>query len=235
MTNVLEQQWSRNDTPDNSEDTIVSRFGRQVAAVPDQLAIVTDEISLTYRALDLKASRIAAVLASLPSQRERPIMLFMKDEAARVAAMLGALKANRIFIPVAPNSPQKWVTQVIEDSGAAQIIVDSSTRSIAELAATGSVTVMEVEQLARSLEPFVADRTASPDDTAYIVYTSGSTGRPKGVANSHRRLLRTSDIRNPLAGVGRGDRYANLRSSGVSSGIRNSLLAVTFGGMPVSV
>ena len=128
MTNVLEQQWSRNDTSDNSEDTIASRFERQVAAVPDKLAIVTDEISLTYRALDLKASRIAAALASLPSQRDRPIVLFMKDEAARIAAMLGALKANRIFIPLAPNSPEKWVTQVIENSGTAQIIVDSSTR-----------------------------------------------------------------------------------------------------------
>ena len=101
MSNVLERQWSRNDTSDNSEDTIASRFERQVAAVPDKLAIVTDEISLTYRALDLKASRIAAVLASLPSQRDRPIVLFMKDEAARIAAMLGALKANRIFIPFA--------------------------------------------------------------------------------------------------------------------------------------
>ena len=95
---TLWQQRSRNDTSDNSEDTIASRFERQVAAVPDKLAIVTDEISLTYRALDLKASRIAAALASLPSQRDRPIMLFMKDEAARIAAMLGALKANRIFI-----------------------------------------------------------------------------------------------------------------------------------------
>ena len=173
-----------------------------MAAVPDKLAIVTDEISLTYRALDLKASRIAAVLASLPSQRDRPIVLFMKDEAARIAAMLGALKANRIFIPLAPNSPEKWMTQVIENSGTAQIIVDSSTRSIAELAATGGVTVMEVEQLARSSEPFVADRTASPDDTAYIVYTSGSTGRPKGVANSHRSLIRPSDVRNRYSGSG---------------------------------
>ena len=43
MTEVLEQQWSRNDTSGNSEDTIVSRFERQVAAVPDELAIVTDE------------------------------------------------------------------------------------------------------------------------------------------------------------------------------------------------
>ena len=113
----------------------------------------------------------------------------MKHEAARIAAMLGALKANRIFISLAPNSPEEWISQVIEDSGAAQIIVDRSTRSIAERAATGSVTVIEVEQLAQSSEPFVADRTASPDDTAYIVYTSGSTGRPKGVAQQSPRLL----------------------------------------------
>jgi RNA polymerase sigma factor (sigma-70 family) len=51
----VEQQWSRNYTSDISEDTIASRFERQVAAVPDKLAIVTDEISLTYRALDRKA------------------------------------------------------------------------------------------------------------------------------------------------------------------------------------
>ena len=109
MTNVLEQQRSDNDTSDNSEDTIASRFERRVAAVPDELALVTDEISLTYRALDLQASRIAAALASLLSQRHRPIALFMKDEAARIAAVLGALKANRIFIPLAPNSPEPWV------------------------------------------------------------------------------------------------------------------------------
>jgi amino acid adenylation domain-containing protein len=232
-------QTSRNDTSDNSEETIAldnseetitSRFERQVATVPDKLALVTDEISLTYRALDLKASSIAAALASLPFQTDRPIVLFLKDEAARIAAMLGALKGNRIFIPLAPDSPQQWVTQVIEDSGTAQIIVDSSTRSVAELAATGDVTVMEVEQLARSLEPSVADRTASPDNTAYIVYTSGSTGRPKGVANSHRRLIRSSDVRNRAAGVGCSDRYTNLRSSGVSSWIRNSLSPLLCGG-----
>ena len=48
MTEVLEQQWLGNEkTSGNPEDTIVSRFERQVAAVPDELAIVTDEISLT--------------------------------------------------------------------------------------------------------------------------------------------------------------------------------------------
>ena len=64
--NLIEQQRSSNDNLDSDEDTIASRFERQVEAVPDNLAIVTDDISLTYRALDLKASRIAAALTSLP-------------------------------------------------------------------------------------------------------------------------------------------------------------------------
>ena len=154
----------------------------------------------------------------------------MKDEAARIAAVLGVSKANRIFIPLGANSPEQWVTQVIEDSGAAQILVDSPTRSIAELAAAGSVTVIEVDQLGPSLEPFVADRTASPDDTAYVVYTSGSTGRPKGVASSHRSLISNCDVRNVVTGLGRISRYANLRSSGVYSWIRNTFSPLLSGG-----
>jgi amino acid adenylation domain-containing protein len=230
MTDVLAQERPRDNSLVNSEDTILSRFERQVTAVPDKLAIVTDKISLTYRALDLKASRIAAALTSLPSQRESPIALFIKDEAARNATMLGVLKANRIFIPLAPDSPHKWVTQVIEDSGTAHLIVDNSTHSIAGLAATSGVNVIEVEHLAQSLLPFLSDRVASADDTAYIVYTSGSTGRPKGVALSHRSIIRSSDVRNLIAVVRRSDRHANLRSSGVSSGILNSLLPLLSGG-----
>ena len=88
MTSVLEQQQRCVGSPDNTEDTIVSRFRLQVEAAPNQLALVTDDVSLTYRALDLTASRIATVLHSLPSSRERPIILFMRDDAARVAQTL---------------------------------------------------------------------------------------------------------------------------------------------------
>ena len=81
------------------------------------------------------------------------------------------------------------MTQVIEDSGAAQIIVDSPTRSIAELCGHRQRHCRGGRSARPITEPFVADRTASPDDTAYVVYTSGSTGRPKGVASSHRSLI----------------------------------------------
>ena len=157
MTRDLERQRSPSDTSD-TEDTIVSRFERQVAAAPDKPAIVTDEISLTYRALDLKANCIAAALASRPSERNQPIVLFTKGEAARIAAILGVLKANRIFVPLAPDSPKEWLTQVIADSGAEQILVDGSTRLAAELAAGDHVTVVNVDELTLSAQPFAIDQ-----------------------------------------------------------------------------
>ena len=89
---------------------------------------------------------------------------------------------------------------------------------------------MEIEQFPGSLQPFVTDRTASPDDTAYIVYTSGSTGRPKGVAITHRSLIWRGDVRYPLFGLGRSDRYANLRSSGGAAGVNITLLSLLCGG-----
>ena len=211
-------------------DTIASRFDRQVAALHDKLALVTERVSLTYRALDLEASRMAAMLASHPSQRNQPIMILMRDEASCVAAVLGALKTNHIVIPVAADSPNHWVAQVIADSGTGHIIVDESTRSMAELAATGRATVMQIGQLNLSSEQFVADQAASPDDTAYIVYTSGSTGQPKGVANSHRRLLHSNDARSRLLEAVPSDRHANLRSCGVGTWVTHTLLPLLSGG-----
>src|SRR6185437_5361249 len=109
MTNLRDQPLAGDDISDSSEDTIALRFERQVAIVPDRLAIVTEKVSLTYRALDELANRIAAAITSLASRRDQPIILLIKDEADRVAAMLGALKARRIFISLAADSPEKWV------------------------------------------------------------------------------------------------------------------------------
>lgn len=229
MPTVLDY-CSPSDQSDDCLNTIASRFEHQAAAHADELAIVADDISLTYRALDLKASRIAGTLIAPPSQKDRPVVLFMKDEAARIAAMLGAAKANRIFIPLAPVSPARWVSQILEESDAVQVIVDSSTYLVADKAASGGVAIMEVEELDRLSESFASDRPARSDDTAFIVYTSGSTGRPKGVANSQRGFIRNCDIRIQAAEVGCNERYANLRSSGQYSWIRNSLSPLLSGG-----
>lgn len=231
MTDVIEQRHLERDPSENSEeDTIVSRFLRQVGATPHKQAIVTDESSLTYRTVDLHADRIAAALVSRHSEQSRPVVIFMGGEMARVTAMLGTLKANRIFIPAAPNSPGKWIREIIEDSGAGQVVADGFTRSIAEQAAPPNVPILEAEQLAGSRDSLTIRNTGLADDAAYIVYTSGSTGRPKGVVVSHRSLLRRNDIRNKLFPFNCFERSANLRSSATSAGLNATLLPLLSGG-----
>src|SRR5689334_6170444 len=156
----------------SNEETIASRFEQQAAAFPDKLAVVTDARSLTYGTLDVQAGSIAAGLASVPSDNSRPVVIFVSGEMACVAAMLGALKANRIFIPLAPSSPEGWVGQVTKDSGSAQIIADTATRAIAKRAAPNDVTVLEFEQLVNSGNKVVTARSSHTDDPAYVVYTS---------------------------------------------------------------
>jgi acyl-coenzyme A synthetase/AMP-(fatty) acid ligase/thioesterase domain-containing protein/acyl carrier protein len=231
MTATIERPVLQNDASENSEDdTIISRFDRQVAAAPDKCIIVSNENALSYQALDLQASRVAAALASFCSKQGQPIVIFVSGEVPCVTAMLGALKANRIFVPLASSSPEGWVSEVIKDSGSTEIIVDTTTRPIAKRTVTNGVQILEFEQLVSSASKVVTDNSAHPDDAAYIVYTSGSTGRPKGVAVTHRGLLRRNDIRNTMFPFNCFDRSANLRSSASSAGINATLLPLLSGG-----
>ena len=229
MTNVRKRELAHCDTQNDPEDTIASRFERQAAATPRNLAIVTEETSITYGELNSKADRIAAILISLPSTPDKPIAVLVRDEILRAAAILATFKASRILIPLSLDFPGGWLSQVIEDSRAAHIIVDNSTCSVTEHLTSTSVTVLDVEALARSSEETVAHPTASPDDPAYIIYTSGSTGRPKGVVNSHRSFTRRGDVRHSAFGLSSSDRYGNVRSGGVSSGFNNALMPLLAG------
>ncbi len=227
---VVPRDLERDSSEKFDEDTIISRFEQQVAAAPDKLIIVGDEISLSHRALDLQANCIAAALASFRSEKAGPVVIFVSGEVTCVAAMLGALKANRIFIPLASSSPGGWVSEVIKDSGSTQVIVDDRTLPLAKGAATNGITVLQVEQLVNSGKKLAIDSNCHADDAAYVVYTSGSTGRPKGVAVSHRSLLRRNDIRNALFPFNCFERSANLRSSASSAGINATLLPLLSGG-----
>src|SRR5262245_13280742 len=162
---------------DGPYDTIGARFERQAAATPDNLAVVTDELSLTYRELDAMASRIAGGLAILPSHGDRPVALLMSEGPLLYAAMLGAAKAGRIFFVLAVTSPELWRSALVAESGAACIVTDSSWHALAVRVVGTEASVLEVERIGALAAPAMAEMARSPNSPACIVYTSGSTGR----------------------------------------------------------
>jgi amino acid adenylation domain-containing protein len=214
---------------DRLYETIGTRFERQAAATPDNLAVVTDELSLTYGELDAVASRIAGGLAVLASNSDRPVALLMPEGPFLYAAILGAAKAGRIFFVLPVTSPEPWLSTLVADSAAEHILTDNSLCAVAVRVAGTEASVLEVERIAASAAPVTAEMPRTPNAPACIVYTSGSTGRPKGVVLTHRGLLHRQDLQVEFLGLQQADRVANLRPASTSAGLGNTLAPLSAG------
>jgi long-chain acyl-CoA synthetase len=144
---------------------------------------------------------------------------------------LGLLSAGMISLGIYPTSAPSQIRQLLADSGATLLVVDTAERldhvlSVRnELPALRTIIVQDdvrpLHSAVKRWDAWLAEGAAAlgadgyaleiarrvgaiaPDDTAGLIYTSGSTGEPKGACISHRYLLASAEsIRDTLALTG---------------------------------
>lgn len=171
------------------EQSIPSRFLKQVENYPQRIAISSKNHQWTYRELHQKASTIAQALSGLIGNNCQRIALLLEHEAPMISAILGTLMSENLYVPLDPNYPQARLEYVIADTQAQVVITDSINWHIAqELSQNLPFTIINIEKLTIH-ENLVNTSQILPDSLAYILYTSGSTGQPKGVVQNHRNVL----------------------------------------------
>lgn len=214
-------------------------------ATPDALAVIDGEHTLTYAALNERASRFANFLleSGLRPGANVAVMLGNRLEFPEIAC--GAAKAGMAIVPVNPRSTTAEATYVAQHSEAAAFVADNALAAVAGEAAAGLRTVLAIggEDFGPSYEK--ALDAASAKDPAVVVpesdpfciaYTSGTTGMPKGVVISHRsRCLtfygtalewglgpsrRTIAVAPMYHGAGFAFAYAGLHTGGTVSMLR---------------
>jgi amino acid adenylation domain-containing protein len=170
--------------------SIPARFAEQVARTPEATAVseAVSRATLTYRELEQRANRLAHHLIRLGVGREDRVAVLMERSAGLVVAFLAILKAGGAYLPVHEAYPADRRQQVLDQSGAAVLLVDDAMRAAG--LPTG-VPVVRVDDPAIADEP-VADPEVPihPGQLAYVIHTSGSTGQPKGVAVTQRDVVR---------------------------------------------
>ncbi|MEN1938909.1 amino acid adenylation domain-containing protein [Paenibacillus sp. 102] len=166
--------------------TFQDLFEEQVLKTPDQIAVICNNQSLTYRELNKKANQLASILQSKGVSKESVIGLMVDRSLEMIIGMMGILKAGGAYLPIDPHYPSERIEYMLQDSQAKCLLSKRTELELLQFA--GEVLYLDDEHLFRG-EGSSLVRESGPHDLAYVIYTSGSTGNPKGVMVEQRSLV----------------------------------------------
>jgi long-chain acyl-CoA synthetase len=187
------------------------------ARLPNKVALIQDEVRVTYRELDDGSDRVAANLGRAGLEPGAAVGLMLPNLVDFVVAYYGILKAGGTVVPMNPLSRAPEVAHLLGDSGAATLIAwaGAAAQALAGAALVGGVDTyvagapagvelppgaLGFDRLLREA-PSAEVAPTTPDDTAVILYTSGTTGRPKGAELSHFNLFMNCHVVGQMFGV----------------------------------
>jgi amino acid adenylation domain-containing protein len=171
------------------ERSIQQRFEAVARRYPDRVAIKTRDAVATYAQLDQVADRIAQALLAASGPEPEPVVLLVADALPGCAAIFGALKAGKAYVPFDPAWPRDRLLALTDAVAPKVIVSDRANAATAQALAGGRRRVLDVDGLPTGAAGGPMSASPGPDALAEIVFTSGSTGTPKGVMQSHRSLL----------------------------------------------
>ena len=174
-----------------SDESITGLFEEQARSTPDGIALVYDQVQITYNELNERANKLAHLLISKGVSTETLVPVCVGKSPDLMVAVLAILKAGGAYVPLDLSYPADRVNFMIKDTDARMIL--TSKRNREKLNFTGDLEIVEIDDASVAAEisrqSVVNPSTpVQPTQLAYIMYTSGSTGRPKGVLIEHRNV-----------------------------------------------
>ena len=189
--------WNDTQTHFSHASHLTEGFARQVARVPDALALACEDEQLTYQEVQARVSQLAHLLRSRGVEHEVLVAIFTERGVPFVVAMMAVFQAGGAFLPLDPQHPVARIRQVIEQSGVKLVLTTSTRDAVLQQALDGLTVerrpqVLSLESLLEDhsmQEPLSLEHYVSPRQLAYVIYTSGSTGLPKGAMIEQAGML----------------------------------------------
>ena len=186
--------------------TLAGLIVAQAASCGDAIAVDDGEIRLTYAELVARARALGSALAPYPE----PIGILLPIGTDYLVAIVAALLADKIFVPMDMGFPEKRNLRIAAQAGMAAVVVDETSAALID------PSVQRIPVTAAGDAGALGEVPVRSDRILTIFYTSGSTGEPKGVCHSEAGLLH--DLRHFIEshGLGADDVHSLLFSPSVS-------------------
>ncbi|RVA16174.1 peptide synthetase, partial [Mesorhizobium sp. M7D.F.Ca.US.004.03.1.1] len=163
--------FARQGLPGERLDTVFEELAQTFAALP---AVISDGRVWTYQELDSRANQFARLLVKRGVRPGHRVGLILDRSAETYVALLAVMKAGAAFVPLATAFPEERMALIIEDAGVSLIVTIAAYASRAGQLPVPHLLIDSAaaeisKQSDAPLKPQA--KTASADDTCYILYT----------------------------------------------------------------
>ena len=228
MTNQEREEllYGFNDTiVEYSEDkSIIDLFKEQVERTPDAVAIIDENVKVTYKELDERSNQLAHYLQSEGVKEKSRLGLLYERGVDMVISMIAVLKSGSAYIPLDTSLPPNRLDFILKDAEINYIVYSNS--SLLKELSSDEYTFLNIQKsLEHSIDTYNSNRSIVSD--TYIMYTSGTTGTPKGIVISDENVITLISDKESSIAIHPSDRvlqWSNYAFDGSTYEIFGSLL-----------
>ncbi|MRH89471.1 AMP-binding protein [Nocardia sp. SYP-A9097] len=187
---------------------VADLFEHAVDAVPDRLAIVCGDRSLTYRELDERANRLAHHLSAKGIGRGDHVGIYSRNSIEALETMLAVYKLRAVLICVNYRYVAEEVRYIVDNADLKALVHERSYADVVAEVLPQTPQLTEVVVIEDGSQgdfarykgteygAALANSSSERDfgersgDDLYVLYTGGTTGMPKGVMWRHEDVWR---------------------------------------------
>ncbi len=185
--NRILYDFNKTDAEYPREKSIHTIFEEQAKRVPDNIALVFENNTMTYRELNEKSNRLARLLMEKGVEKESIVGIMTEPCFEMIIGILAVLKAGGAYLPLRTDYPDDRIRFMLEDSGASLILTREENFERVQYVREK----VDIEAYCnRMCDGTDLNLPYSPGQAAYVIYTSGTTGKPKGVLIEHKNVVR---------------------------------------------
>jgi amino acid adenylation domain-containing protein len=170
------------------DKTLHHLIADRAAQIPNEIAVVFENRSLTFKQVNDQANKLARHLLTFNIQTGDIIGLSVDRSPEMLIALLAILKTGAAYVPLDPEYPKDRVEFMMDDS-AAKILLTSQKFKGHFVSVAQEVLIEDAISKFDSYSAGEPETIVTGDDLAYVLFTSGSTGKPKGVQIKHHNLV----------------------------------------------